>query len=81
MEMCSYIPEKERRTVTKLNQIDKRTGVGLESWVTWSLVSHSGCWELYPESNGSQTRHDRSVVAVVTISRVSRRVNGESTWT
>ena len=26
--------KEERRIVTKLNQIDKRTGVGLESWVT-----------------------------------------------
>lgn len=42
--------------MTNLNQIDIRAGAGLESWVTWSLISHSGCWELYPESNGSQTR-------------------------
>ena len=79
MEMCSYILERERRTVTKLNQIDKRTGVGLQSWVTcksqWVLGTISR--EQWEPNN----RHDRSVVAVVTISRVSRRVNGNSTWT
>lgn len=40
----------------QIEQIDEWARVGLQGWLTWSLVSHGGRWEPYAEGNGSQIR-------------------------